>query len=106
MSLKRRHTTFDSKFARLASYNPSSCLREHGIPFLDVIFSINKTIVNLCKLLAHAFIVHMLDMMLDNQMERENAITMKSLPPISPHYLVYLHDCEFFCHCQSTTPNY
>ncbi len=48
------------------------------------------------KLSAHAFIVHMLEMMLDNQMERENAITTKSLPPILQHYLVYLHDCEFF----------
>jgi hypothetical protein len=35
-------------------------------------------------------------MTLDSQMERENAITAKSMPPILPHYLVYLHDCEFF----------
>jgi len=35
-------------------------------------------------------------MMLDSRMERENAITTKSLPPILPHYLAYLHDCEFF----------
>jgi hypothetical protein len=35
-------------------------------------------------------------MMLDSQVERENAITTKSLPPILPHYLVYLYHCEFF----------
>jgi hypothetical protein len=35
-------------------------------------------------------------MMLDSQTEQQNAITTKSLPLILPHYLVYLHDCEFF----------
>jgi hypothetical protein len=38
----------------------------------------------------------MLDMMLDSKMKQENAITIKSLPPILSHYLVYLHDCDFF----------
>jgi len=43
-----------------------------------------------------AFIVHVLDGMLDIKAKCNNAnITFESLPPILPHHLVHLQGCEF-----------